>query len=408
MTDAQVLTGYVKTKGRIGENGGVIPGKRLSGVTVIIHGASPLLTMSDGSFSVYLKNCHYGDKFRIDSVQKKGYELVDKDFCNKTFIYTKDTLVIVLDTISDIFKDRLEMERRLRRTLQRKLQEKEEELEEQMAQNLITKEEYRDKLQELYSQQENNEKFIGQMAEKYSQYDYDQMDDEFNRKLIEYILAGELETATSLLIAKGNFIQRLEEIRKEEEVSIRREDELHAAQDKLHAAQKRLNEEKLEIASDLYNRSELLKLSMEYDSAMYYIGLRSELDTTNVRWNLDAGNFIVENILTPQNESVAHSYFQRALNNTRNANVTYLSDKAYTYLSIGNLYYEQGNFRQAQDNYSLSLRNFTEDDEGYAQCVERVAVVYNSMKQYSEAEQYHKLAIKLYSKRFGQNHNSVA
>ena len=400
MTNAQVLNGYVKTKGRIGENGVVIPGKRLSGVIIKIRGAAPVLSGSDGSFSAYLGNCHYGDEIQIYQVEKKGYELVDKIFFNKTFFYTKEPIVIVLDTISNINKDRLDVESRLRLTLQRRLQLEENELDKQIAQNLISGKEYRNRLQELYSQQENNEKLIRQMAENYSLCDYDQMD-ELNREFSEFILAGELDKANSLLQAKGRTKQRLED---EEDLI-----------NKLIQEQKNdsvnLKIERIingEMSSYYYNRATLFNLTMKYDSVMYYLNLRSELDTTNVRWNLDAGNFIVENVLTPVNEGIAYNYIRRALINSRSVADSQNPDRASSFFSMGNFYYEQGNYRQAQDNYNLALDNFSEDEDDYAQCIERIAVVYNSMKRYSEAERFHKLAIELYSKRYGQNHNTVA
>ena len=395
--NAQVLTGYVKTRGRVGENGVVISGKRVPSVMIQLEGANPVLTKDDGSFSIPMIRYKNGDVFRIHKVKKSGYELIDKDFYNKLYVYNSKTpLVIVLDTISNIIEDRLEVEMRLRRTLQRKLQERECELEKQMMQSLITNEEYRNKLQALYSQQDNNEKLIRQMVENYSQYDYDQMN-ERNRKISAFILAGEFEKADSLL-REENIVQRMEELTNRrsriDSLNLKHETEIKKLTTKL--------------ASDCYNRAELFRMKMDYDSVSYYLGMRSELDTTNVRWNLDAGNFIVENVLTHENESIAYNFIRRALINSKSADDTQKTDRAFSYFSMGNLYYEQGNFRQAQDNYNLALDNFSEDDEGYAKCIERVAVVYNSMKRYSEAERFHKLAIELYSKRFGQIHNTVA
>lgn len=78
---AQTQQGYVKTKGRM-VNGKHIPGKGLKGATVSIKGRTTVLVNADdGAFSFPVPET----KFRVDSVRKKGYQLVDIDALNKTY-----------------------------------------------------------------------------------------------------------------------------------------------------------------------------------------------------------------------------------------------------------------------------------------------------------------------------------
>ena len=81
MLSAQTQQGYVKTKGRM-VNGKLVPGQGLKGATVSIKGRTTVLVKTDdGAFSFPVTE----QQFRVDSVKKKGYQLVDMDACPKTY-----------------------------------------------------------------------------------------------------------------------------------------------------------------------------------------------------------------------------------------------------------------------------------------------------------------------------------
>lgn len=392
------LNGYAKTKGRV-SNGRVIPGKPLPGVMIQIKGQNPVITNGEGRFTIQMYHIQEGNAFYIHRVQKKGYELVDKELLNRQFVFSSRVpLVIVLDSIATLQKDKLQMERNIRRTLQRQIQKKEEEIDRLLSQGKLTTDEYRSRLEELYNQIEKNEKLITQMSEQYLQLDYDQMS-EYERIIWDYITAGELEKADSLLNSKGSLAQRIEE-------SMIYQEQINQQHLSLTEADKRLRNEMMALADDINNIADRFKMTMQYDSVVYYLGLRSCLDTTNVKWNLDVGNFIVDYTLNPKNENQAFTSFQRALNNI--SSQTESIEKASVYYSVGNFYCEQGNYRQALDSYKNALDYYSIEDVGYARCVEKIAIVYNSMKRYEESERFHLLAIETYSKLKGEESNEVA
>lgn len=94
--------------------------------------------------------------------------------------------------------------------MQKTLQQREDEIEQLKEENKISRQEYQQRMNELYSSQEKNEKLISEMAERYSRIDYDQLD-EFNRRVSELILNGELAKADSLLNTKGDINARVAE-----------------------------------------------------------------------------------------------------------------------------------------------------------------------------------------------------
>ena len=175
-------------------SGKVIPGSRLSDVSVILQGDNSTVSDADGNFSLLVSS----NNFYLKNVRKTGYVLSDPDVLSKQYACSPNALIIVMETPGDQADDKLAVERRIRRTLQRQLQEREDELEELKAREALTQEEYRQALQKLYDEQENDEKLISEMAERYSRMDFDQVD-EFQRAISAYILNGELSKADSLL-----------------------------------------------------------------------------------------------------------------------------------------------------------------------------------------------------------------
>ena len=170
MLSAQTQQGYVKTKGRMVE-GKLVPGQGLKGATVSIKGRTAVLVNSDdGSFSFPVPDI----QFHLDSVNKKGYQLVDMDLCPKTYRLSSNPLYIVMETPEQQLQDKLNAEKNIRRNLQKQLQDKEDEIEALKKENKISLEDYHKALQKLYDEQENNEQLISDMAKRDSELDYDQ------------------------------------------------------------------------------------------------------------------------------------------------------------------------------------------------------------------------------------------
>lgn len=192
---AQTQHGYVKTRGRMNANGTVVSGTRLTGATITFKGRGSVTSGTDGVFTFAVPN----KTFCIISVQKNGYQLYDNDLLGRNYNCSSNDLLVVMDTPDNVLADRLESEKKIRRTLRRQLQDKEDEIEVLKEQQKITEEQYRKQLQELYAAQENNEKLISEMAERYSTLDFDQMDD-FQCRVAAYIQNGELARADSLVV----------------------------------------------------------------------------------------------------------------------------------------------------------------------------------------------------------------
>ena len=301
---AQTQQGVVKTRGKM-VNGKLQPGIGLAGAMVTIQGRNAVQSQANGTFSFPIPS----KTFMLQSVQKNGYQLVDADAMRKAYQYSPNIFYIIMETPDQQKDDELAAARKIRRTLQKQLQQREEELEELKAQNKLTQEEYRKALDQLYNDQQNNEKLIADMAKEYAAMDYDQMD-ELNRQISDAILNGELMRADSLLRSKGDINSRDAEITRRLEAEAKRKKEIAREQEELATSEEGTRKLLEDFAEDCYNYYNMYKLENKYDSAAYYIELRANRDTTNAGWQIDAGNY-----LHKQNQFYkAEPYYKRLLN----------------------------------------------------------------------------------------------
>lgn len=302
---SQTQQGYVKTRGRLAANGTAIPGTRLSGATITFKGNRTVTSSTNGVFTFAVPS----KTFCITHVQKNGYQLYDNDLLGRTHNYSTNDLLVVMDTPDNVLADKLTSERKIRRTLQRQLAEKEDEIEALKEQQKITEEQYRKQLQELYKAQENNEKLISEMAERYSTLDFDQLDD-FQRRVAVYIQNGELTRADSLLNTKGSMEERRARIEQNKTIVTINAQELKKRQEEQKKSEALLTKELEDFGKDCFSRYEIYKLQHKNDSAAYFLKMRADLDSTNIRWNIEYANFC--RIYLEKNVE-SERYIQRAL-----------------------------------------------------------------------------------------------
>ena len=163
--------GCAKTKGRLEANGKIIKGIPLENVLVKVKDRTALLTDHQGNFSFPVPT----SSFYLEQVSKKGYVLMDPDVVAKQYDYSGNSLVLVLETEEQQLDERLVTERLLRRTLTNQLRQREDEIDSLKRLCKITDEEYRQKIQKLYEETNQNSRLIKEMVERYSKIDYDQL-----------------------------------------------------------------------------------------------------------------------------------------------------------------------------------------------------------------------------------------
>ena len=321
---AQKQNGVVKTRGRM-VNGKLVPGTLLQGAMVQVEGRQAVVA-KDGKFSFPVKD----GKYTLQSVSKQGYSLVDAEACRQ-YRYSTNTLNIVMDEPEQQQRDKLAAERKIRRQLQDRLREREDELEALREQNRLTDEQYRNQLQNLYSEQQNNEKLISEMAKKYSELDYDQLD-EYQRQVTFCIENGQLSKADSMLRSRGDVAMQVKESLLEGSALKQQREQLQKAE-KVHAAKIE------EMAARCHSYYEMFCVKHQNDSAARYLELRASLDTTNIQWQYEAGLFIEEYLADIDK---ALSYYQRCLRHALTINDGINDDVAKAYNAMGKICQQRG------------------------------------------------------------------
>ncbi len=387
---AQTQQGYVKTKGRM-VSGKLVPGQGLKGATVSVQGRTPVLVNADdGAFSFPVPV----SQFRLDSVNKKGYQLVDAELCPKTYERSSNPLYIVMETPEQQLQDKLNAERKIRRNLQKQLQAKEDEIEALMEENKISMEEYQKSLQQLYAEQEDNEQLISSMAKRYSELDYDQLD-EFYRQVSYFIEEGHLVKADSMLNTRGDITTQVESI-KQRGQAIKEEDE------KLQQAKAVQAADIDEAARRCYSYHETFLAQHLNDTAAYYLALRASMDTTNIDWQVDAGKFYLEYVA---NYDKAMSFFNTALRQAQLQNNP--SSIAKVHNTFGTLYFAKGDFVNALENQQTALetyeKNMGKDLAFVADVNNNIGLIYIRLSELSNALACFTTALDIRERIFGKN-----
>ena len=332
--------GYAKTKGRMDSKGNLIPGTRIGGVAIQLTGGHSTVADANGNFTLTAPD----KKFYLSDVQKQGYVLTDPDMLKKQYVCSSNPLVISMETKEKLADDQLAAERKLRRQLQKQLQQREDEIDALKEENKITEEEYRQALQQLYAYQESNEKLVSDMAKRYAVLDYDLLD-EFYRQVSFCIENGDLVKADSLLRSRGDVSQQIKDAQKKAQA-------LNEEKEKLQQAEAVLSADIDELGRRCYSFYEKFAAQYKNDSAIYYLELRANLDTTNVAWQLEAGDFIQE-YLADYNKGLL--YYQRALRQALAQNGEKHRDVANCYNNIGTVYVDLGEYKNGMEYYQKAL-----------------------------------------------------
>lgn len=417
--------GYVRTKGRRAANGTIIQGQRLADVSIEVDGKGTFLSKDKGVFVLSVPRV-----FKLSRIQKKGYSLHDPADILKTHTCNPEDLVIVLDVPSQNAEDKLAIQEKRYRQLDAKYKKLAAELNEQKERNAIDRQKYREEMQRLFLEQEEEERLVEDLAERYSQIDFEALD-EFELKFSNYLLDGDIEKADSLLKTKGNVneaMARLETLNKRVD---REKDELAKLQASLSTDTMYQAKMKDELGLLLYHHFEIFSLRNLPDSAAYYIELRAALDPENVRWQLDAGDYIRDYVsdfekagkyyndalqsalaIDPHSDDSASCYNRlailshlnsenekalecslKALEIWRNLNGEFDLDVAVGYLQLYDAYYDLDRYEEAKDALEKSIeiiRHPDINDSKYlAKAYNRMGELYDTFGDYDLALGYY-------------------
>lgn len=387
---AQTQQGVVKTKGRLDANGNLIPGKGLKGATVSVHGrAAVLVNADDGAFSFPIPD----KQFRLDSVRKKGYQLVDMDALSKTYKHSANPIYLVMETPEQQFQDRIDNFNKINAAQQALISQLRSEVKLLKEENKLTEEEYYQQLAEIANIQIENQDLVSDMAERYSKIDFDQLD-EFNQQISQFIINGDLGRADSLINSKGKMDDRRSEYYRIRTANEKESLDLKVRKENLEKS-KAYEQKKLEeLGQDCYHKYETCKLRHQSDSAMYWLEYRFALDTLNEEW-LDELNDFLFYLFDYQK---ALSYLQRSLQLAISNHGENSYKVATVYNDMGVAYFGEYDLENGLDCYDRALAidsilNIQDESLYY-----NFSQAYHYSANYDKARQYLQMALEIAEK----------
>ena len=398
VAEAQKQQGVVRTLEKAKR-----PSQGIEGVTIgILEYPNVLVTKKGGKFSFSIPGKKQGDSYKVSRVQKKGYTLVDKHLQGRQYSYSASVpLEIVMVSDKQLAGDKKLIEDKAFARAKKTYEARIADLERQLAEKAISDSIYHAERERLNDDYDKYIELIGEMAERYAMTDYKGLS-EINRQILECIENAELERADSLINSKGDFDQRERELREQQELNQATAEFLAQSQ---RDAEFKLND----LAEDYYNKYTIYKEKYQYDSAAYYLMRRASLDTTNVKWLAETGDYIRDYLA---DYDLALNYFQNEL---MQAHIQFGEDSenaALSYNHIGSVYFSKGDYDKALEFHQKAL-NISEHDLGtehpfVATSYNHIGIIYYSKGDYDKALEFHQKALDIRERVLGSNHLNVA
>ena len=319
---------------------------KISEAVIALKGGTTVRSRSNGVFSV-TKKAGMGNTFQVNNVTKQGYELFDRKVIGKSFDFgSKEVMEIVLVDIKQQQRERLQLEKKAEERAYATYRKKLDRLTKQYEQDkALTEEQYRKQLQELQEALERYTKNISTAVDYYLHIDYLGMDEK-DAEIARCMENAEYERADSLI---RMVFDPTSVVTQSQAASAEIDDEEAALMTQLDAlkqkrAQKKAQDEK--NAEYLHYLYTIALSNFNNDSAAIYITARASLDTTNIEWQNDAGNFFKDYL---QQFDKAEKHFIRNINTHLLQGEAGELGLADDYENLAHVYYTGSHFQKDID-----------------------------------------------------------
>lgn len=382
---SQVQKGQVRTLAR--------PDKKsqgLSGVLItVLESPNSVTSTSSGSFSFNLPGKKEGEQYTIARIQKNNYTLVDSEVKGRRYGFsTSVPLEIVMVSRQQLEEDKQRIEDKATERALRKYNQQKAELEQLRQEKRLTEELYAKRQRALNDNFDRFMSLVDRMAETYALTDCENIT-EINRQILEAIEAAELEKADSLIRSKGDYDQREQEIKLGEQV----------AKEQIAIGEEGLRQSKVkmaDLAQDYYHQHTILTANYDFAQAAAFLERRARLDSTNIRWQMEAANFIYEFLVDYQR---AQSLAQHALKEAIAQEGTECEMAAYCLNDLAKMEGSEGHFEEAitlmRQSVDLRRRIFGEQNEKTAHGYSNLAQLFREKDLLDSARIYYERALSI-------------
>ena len=372
-------------------------------------GHNSVLSSSDGTFEMVLPDTRVGGAFYLSYVRKAGYELADNATIGKAFTYSPEVPIeiVMLDSRAKQ-EDIIRITNNAYARAEKEYAKKVASLEQQLQDKTLSEENYRQQLLELQTGFEKYESLISDMAERYASTDYATVDS-LNAAINIAIENADLERADSLISTVGS-LDRL--VRESQEAMANALERQKIGTEIIEQASKDITDiedNNKRLGDLLYSKYSIALTRFETDSAAHYITLRAELDTTNAKWQNEAGTFIS---IYVADYDKATRLFRRALEAAMESYGENHPDVAASLNNIGMIYSDQGDYGSALEylNEALKIKTdlFGESHPDVAISLYNIGTILSDVGDYVTALEYLSKALKIQTDLLEENLPDVA
>lgn len=397
--------GFVRTIARKNK-----PSVPVDGAVIRIRGNhNAVQSHEDGEFSLLLYNMENGDPYSIASIVKSGYEPAEQELLGRKIPCSdKVPLEILLVSRAQLQQEKDEIAEKARTNVEAYYEKRLAELNRLLEAQSLSEQEYSRRLEELEGQYERFEPLLQAMSDKLARIDFERLDS-LTILIQNAIENGNPEEAERLLHEKGNMEEREAAIREQESQIARAQQTLDQTQARLDQAKAITAQQKRELADDYFRLYSSFLSRFQNDSASFYIQKRAALDTLNVDYQLQAGQFVMKIMA---DYPLAKMYFERAYRICETQYSELSGQMATTCNELGMIAKKQGDLEGAMVwyNRSLAIREKIrgKNSPAVAEALNNLGELYRAKKDLKNAMDCHKRALKIREKHFAANSLVVA
>ena len=390
--------GTVRTIARKGQSG-----QPIEGAVIRLQGShNKVASRQNGDFSLLLHDLQNGEAYAFASIYKSGYEPAEQELIGRRLPCSDQVPVeILLVSRAQLLQEREEIETKARENVEIYYQAKLDSLEQLLAEKQISEAEMAKLKQKLESQYENFEPLLRAMSDVLARTDYQRMDS-LTVLMQQAVENGNPEEAERLLREKGNMEQR-EAVLREWGKNIQA---LQAEVDKNQAEYKK---QKRDLEDDCFRLYSACLTRFQNDSANYYIQKRAALDTLNVDYQLQAGQFVMQIMA---DYPLAWKYYERAYRICETQYSELSGQMATTCNELGMIAKKKGDLDGAMVWYNRSLtireKKYGKNSPIVAEVLNNLGELYRAKKDIKKAMDFHKRALKIREKHFESDNLEVA
>ena len=385
--------GMVRTIARKGQSG-----QPIEGAVIRLQGShNKVASRTNGDFSLLLHDLQNGDPYAIASIVKSGYEPAEQELIGRRLPCSDQVPVeILLVCRLQLMQEREAIETKARENVEIYYQVRMDSLEQLLTAKQISEAELAKQKQRLESQYENFEPLLQAMSDVLARTDYARMDS-LTALMQQAVENGNPEEAERLLREKGSMEQR-EAVLREWGKNIQ------ALKQEVDKNQAEYKKQKRDLEDDCFRLYSACLTRFQNDSANYYIQKRAALDTLNVDYQLQAGQFVM-NIMADY--PLAKMYYERAYRICETQYGEVSGQMATTCNELGMIAKKQGDLEEAMVWYNRSLaireKKGGKNSPIVAEALNNLGELYRAKKDLKNAMDCHKRALKICEKHFAAN-----